>query len=124
MRESRTAIGINPIPDVIIREFVQKLSPYRKRNTQVNQLGFFIVASSVRAKSPLLRETPAELENAGHTVDFMHDMLFLASRHVRTEEVLQTIRSGSFMRYFHFLVGIGSLSEYLKVSFTSLAGWC
>ena len=116
MREARIAISSEPLPDVVLRNYVQVLAPYRRRNTQILQLGYYLVASSILAKAPLLRETPAELESVGETANFMHDMLVLAGRHARTPEGARTIRSGSFTRYFHYLASITSLSEYVKVS--------
>ncbi|KAL5492777.1 hypothetical protein ACEPAI_4224 [Sanghuangporus weigelae] len=114
MRESRIAISYEPLPDVVLRNYVQVLAPYRRRNSQILQLGYYLVASSILAKAPLLREIPAELESAGEAANFMHDMLVLAGRHARTPEGARTIRSGSFTRYFHYLVSITSLSEHLK----------
>ncbi|KAL5513531.1 hypothetical protein ACEPAH_3930 [Sanghuangporus vaninii] len=115
MREARIAISSEPLPDAVLRNYVQVLAPYRRRNSQILQLGYYLAASSILAKAPLLRETPAELESAGETANFMHDMLVLAGRHARTPEGARTIRSGSFTRYFHYLVSITSLSEHLKV---------
>ena len=115
MRESRTAIGTRPLPDVVSVNFIRVLAPYRRRNTQILQLALFLIASSVTAKSPLPRETPAELENAGQTANLMHDILVLASRHARTQEGMDTIRSGDFTRYFHYLVCITSIAEHIKV---------
>ena len=116
MRECRTAIGTKPLPDVVTQNFSRVLAPYRRRNTQILQLGFFLIASSMTAKTPLLRETPAELESAGQVANVMHDTLVLASRHARTAEGVKTIKSGDFTRYFHYLVCMTSLSEHLKVS--------
>ena len=115
MRECRTAIGTKPLPDAVVHNFTRILVPYRRRNTQILQLAFFLIASSATAKTPLPRETPAELENAGQVANLMHDILVLASRHARTPEGVKTIRSGDFTRYFHYLVCITSLPEHLKV---------
>ena len=116
MRESRIAISLEPLPDSVLKNYVQVLAPYRRRNSQIQQLTYYLVASSILAKAPLLRETPAELESESQVTNFMHDMLVLASRHARTSEGAQTIRSGSFTRYFHYLVSLTSLNEHLKVS--------
>lgn len=116
MRECRTAIASQPLPDAVLENFVQVLSPYRRRNSQVLQLEFYLVASSMTGKSPLLREAPVELEGSAQVVNFMHDVLVLAARHARTEEGAKTIRSGAFTRYFHYIVGITSLGGYLLVS--------
>jgi len=113
MRECRTAIVSQPLPDAVLENFVQILSPYRRRNSQLLQLEFYLVASSVMSKAPLLRETPVELEGSAQVVNFMHDVLVLAARHARTEEGAKTIRSGAFTRYFHYIVGVTSLSGYL-----------
>lgn len=45
----------------------------------------------------------------------MHDVLVLASRLARSPEGAKAIRSGDFTRYFHYIVGITSLNEHLKV---------
>ena len=115
MRECRTAIGSHPLHLSVLNDFVRHLSPYRRRNTQILQLTFYLVASSVLSKSPLLRETPTELDSALRRSHFIHDILLLAARHARTEEGEQTVRSGDFTRYFHYLVVISSLLEHLKV---------
>ncbi|TDL26998.1 hypothetical protein BD410DRAFT_783138 [Rickenella mellea] len=114
LRESRTAVGTKPIPDVLLNNFTKKLAPYRRRNTQVIQLAFFLVASSVLSKSALPKETPAELAQAGQVAHLMHDILVLASQYAQTEEGLETIRSGEFTRYFHFIMCISSILEHLK----------
>lgn len=115
MRESRVALASQPLPDIVLTNFVRELWPYRRRNTQILQLSFYLVASSILAKSPLLRETPAELESSGQHANFMHDVLVLASRLARSPEGAKAIRSGDFARYFHYIVGITSLNDYLKV---------
>lgn len=120
MRESRTAISSRPLPDFVIKNFIRILSPYRRRNQQVLQLGFYIIASSILAKSPLLREAPVELDSATHRGNFMHDILVLSSRVAKTEEGARAIRSGDFTRYFHYVVGITSLNEHLHVSIKSM----
>ncbi|TDL22448.1 hypothetical protein BD410DRAFT_748734 [Rickenella mellea] len=115
LRESRTAIGTKPLPDILLQNFTKKLAPYRRRNTQVIQLAFFLVASSILSKSALPKETPAELAQAGQTGQVMHDILILAAQHAQTEEGKETIRSGEFTRYFHYTLCITSILEHLKI---------
>lgn len=121
MRESRTAISTKPLHDSVLRNFTHHLTPYRRRNSQVIQLAFFLTASSILSKSPLPHETPAELATAAQTANLMHDILVLSSRHARTEEGAMTIRSGDFTRYFHYLVCMSSLMEHLKVRSLTLS---
>lgn len=116
MRESRTAIGNKPLPEAIFKNFTEVLSPYRRRNTQLLQLTFYLVASSIKSKSPLPRETPAELDTIDQRGRFFHDTLVISSNYARTEEGARLIRSGDFTRYFHYLVCITSLTEHLKAS--------
>lgn len=120
MRESRIALSSEPLPDSVLQNFVRVLAPYRRRNSQVLQLSYYLVASSVLAKAPLLRETPVELEAEAYTNNMMHDSLVLASRLAKSAEGAKTIRSGSFTRYFHYLVCITSLNGQLKVRAFSL----
>ena len=115
MRESRVALAAQPLPDIVLTNFVRELWPYRRRNTQVLQLSFYLVASSILSKSPLLRENPAELDSGGQYANFMHDVLVLASRLAKTSDGASAIRSGDFTRYFHYIVGITSVHEHLKV---------
>ena len=115
MRESRVALAAQPLPDIVLTNFVRELWPYRRRNTQVLQLSFYLVASSILSKSPLLRENPAEIESGGQYANFMHDVLVLASRLAKTSDGASAIRSVDFTRYFHYIVGITSVHEHLKV---------
>ena len=45
----------------MLDSFAQHLSPYRQRNTQILQLLYYLIASSVLSKSPLLREMHVNL---------------------------------------------------------------
>ena len=116
MRECRTAMSLQPLPDRVLTNFVSVLSPYRRRNSQILQLQFHLIASSVTSKAPLLREAPAELEGNGQLANLMHDILVLAARHARDEAGRKTVRSGAFTRYFHYIVGVTSLGSLLLVS--------
>ena len=116
LRECRTAIGTKPLPDFVVNGFTRVLVPYRRRYTQFLQLAFYLIASSVTAKSPLPREIPAELVGVGPISNAIHDMLVLASRHAKTADGANMIKSGDFTRYFHYFVCITALPEQWKVS--------
>ncbi|EJU01750.1 hypothetical protein DACRYDRAFT_116214 [Dacryopinax primogenitus] len=99
--EARSAIGTEPFPAFISREFISVLSPYRRQAYVHAKVSLYLAAASMASKMPL----PLEVPKAGKLIsEMMHDALLLSSRFAKTDEGRETVKSGEFARYWFFLL--------------------
>jgi len=61
LKEARYTIGTSKVPDIITREFSQRLSPYRRRNIKLTKASLHTCAAALASKAPLPGETPARM---------------------------------------------------------------
>jgi len=107
--EARCAIGSEPLPPFISREFISILSPYRRQANVHLKASLYLCAASMASKLPL----PLEIPKPGKLVsDLVHDALLLSSRFAKTEEGKEAVRSGDFARYWFFLLVMTSACRY------------
>ncbi|KZO91193.1 hypothetical protein CALVIDRAFT_542043 [Calocera viscosa TUFC12733] len=99
--EARSAIGSEPFPAFISREFISILSPYRRQANVHTKAALYLAAASMSSKIPL----PLEIPKPGKLVsELVHDALVLSSRFAKTEEGRESVKSGEFARYWFFLL--------------------
>ncbi|KZV97308.1 hypothetical protein EXIGLDRAFT_764598 [Exidia glandulosa HHB12029] len=113
LKEARSVIGVDVVPDIITREFSARLYAYRRRNIRLAKASLYTCASSLASKAPLPSETPAKLFLKGNMGDFLHDAMLISSHMSRTEEGKEAILNGELTRYWAYVMTITSLSEQL-----------
>ncbi|KZW03135.1 hypothetical protein EXIGLDRAFT_828873 [Exidia glandulosa HHB12029] len=115
LTEARTAIGAQPVPELVTREFEAQLLPYRRQFDQFARAALFNCASSLACKAPLSSDAPTTLFLRENMRDFLHDAMVLSSRLARTEEGKDAIRKGLLTPYWTSVTSITSLGEQLIV---------
>ncbi|KZV83005.1 hypothetical protein EXIGLDRAFT_843280 [Exidia glandulosa HHB12029] len=113
LKEARSVIGVDVVPDIITREFSARLYAYRRRNIRLAKASLYTCAASLASKAPLPGETPAKLLMTGNVGDFLHDAMLISSHISRTEEGKEAIMNGELTRYWAYVMTITSLSEQL-----------
>ncbi|KZT61392.1 hypothetical protein CALCODRAFT_447337 [Calocera cornea HHB12733] len=109
--EARSAIGSEPFPDFVSREFIAVLSPYRRQANVHVKASLYLAAASMASKIPL----PLEIPRPGKLVsELVHDALVLSSRFAKTEEGRESVKSGGFARYWFFLLVMTSACRQVE----------
>ncbi|KAH7097462.1 hypothetical protein BKA62DRAFT_774265 [Auriculariales sp. MPI-PUGE-AT-0066] len=113
MKEARFTIGTTKVPNIITREFSQRLSPYRRRNIQLAKSALHLCASSLASKAPLPGATMSHMYLQGSIADNLHDALLISSHLARTPEGKECILNGELTRYFAYVMTVTNMSDQL-----------
>ncbi|KAG8888780.1 hypothetical protein FRB98_006792 [Tulasnella sp. 332] len=112
LREGRAAIGTTRIDDVILKNFVTVLSPYRRRSARAAKNILGMCAATLNAKTPLPEDMPF-LGRHKALADLVHDGLLLSYRFANTEEGRRAARTDDFTRYWFYVVSLNSIFPQL-----------
>ncbi|KAM0753235.1 hypothetical protein T439DRAFT_323872 [Meredithblackwellia eburnea MCA 4105] len=117
LREARTAFGTEGFSDDIRENFTNPLAPYRRQSRRFSRALFYLCATSIATKTPLPHELPSMSTTARM---IQHDAMVLSHRLTRNSAGLEILKSTSFVRYWFFLVSMGSVSYQLEAMETDL----
>jgi len=112
LREGRAAIGTDGLSEILLRNFVSVLSPYRRRSSRISKSVLGACASALSSKLPLPQDMPLVGRQAA-TADFLHDALLLSYRFALTEEGRQVVRSGDLTRYWFYVLSVYTIFPQL-----------
>ncbi|KAH7102865.1 hypothetical protein BKA62DRAFT_92072 [Auriculariales sp. MPI-PUGE-AT-0066] len=115
VKEARYTIGTSTLPDIIIREFSQRLAPYRRRHIKMTKTSLHLCASSLASKLPFPGETAARIYLPSSIRDYHHDALLISSHLSRTPEGKEAVLNGELTRFFAYIMTITSITDQLMV---------
>lgn len=123
-RDARMAIGDQPISEIIIKEFVNKLHSHRKRAIPQLRVSFYLCTSTLQSKFPLPKTLPKGNE---YSNEFFHDGLLLSIKLIQkysktigsststpTSDELNLITNRELTRYWSYLLSMISIFEQLE----------
>ncbi|EGG03448.1 uncharacterized protein MELLADRAFT_90177 [Melampsora larici-populina 98AG31] len=117
-RDARMAIGDQPISEIIIKEFVNKLHSHRKRAIPELRVSFYLCTSTLQSKFPLPKNLP---KGKDHSIEFFHDGLLLSIRLIQKFSKSKTrsdeskiLTNRELTRYWSYLLSMISIFEQLE----------
>ncbi|MBW0465952.1 hypothetical protein O181_005667, partial [Austropuccinia psidii MF-1] len=113
-RDARIAIGTNPLPEVILKEFVEKLAPYRAQLLPKIKTSLYLCTSTLHSKFPLPEKLNSTTEEMKYATEIFHDALVLSSRLADSPEGLKLVKSPELTRYWLYLLSMTSVSYQLE----------
>ncbi|MBW0463541.1 hypothetical protein O181_003256 [Austropuccinia psidii MF-1] len=113
-RDARIAIGTSPLPDIILKEFVEKLAPYRAQALPRIKNSLYLCTSTLCSKFPLPENLNRTLEEVKFGTEIFHDALVLSSRLAHSQEGLKLVKSSEFTRYWLYLLSMTSVIYQLE----------
>ncbi|GAA5896960.1 uncharacterized protein JCM6883_007067 [Sporobolomyces salmoneus] len=111
LREARTAIGTAGFNETIHREFASVLYPYRLHSQRLTRTLFYLGATSLLSKTQLARDVPSSKST---WLAFERDALVLSRRMSNRPNGDMVLKHPAFLRYWFFLVSLGSVSSELE----------
>ncbi|KAM0751307.1 hypothetical protein T439DRAFT_325453 [Meredithblackwellia eburnea MCA 4105] len=110
LREGRTAIG-RGFNQTVHHDFASTLYPYRLHSQRLSRTLFWLGTTSLKSKTPLPRDVPSSKST---WASFEHDALVLSRRLSLLPHGDEELRKPGFLRYWFYLVAIGSVSTELE----------
>ncbi|BGP21516.1 transmembrane protein [Rhodotorula toruloides] len=111
LREARTAVGMKGFNPTIHHDFANVLFPYRLHSQRLARTLFYLGATSLISKTQLARDVPSSKPT---WVSFEHDALVLSRRMSRLPRGERELKRPGFLRYWFYLVSLGSVSTELE----------
>ncbi|GAA5827522.1 hypothetical protein JCM5353_001354 [Sporobolomyces roseus] len=111
LREARTAIGTAGFNETIHHDFASVLYPYRLHSQKLSRTLFFLGATSLLSKTQLARDVPSSRST---WLAFERDALVLSRRMSKQPNGDTVLKHPAFLRYWFFLVSLGSVSSELE----------
>lgn len=116
-RDARIAIGTSPLPEEILKEFVEKLAYYRAPALSGIKTSLYLCTSALSSKFPL----PETVNYGGRPksgphigTEILHDALVLAFRLASSPNGLRLVKSPDLTRYWVYLCSINSVFDQLE----------
>ncbi|GAA5876090.1 hypothetical protein JCM16303_007018 [Sporobolomyces ruberrimus] len=111
LREARTAIGTAGFNETIHHDFASVLYPYRLHSQRLTRTLFYLGATSLLSKTQLARDVPTSKTT---WLAFERDALVLSRRMSKQPNGDTVLKHPAFLRYWFFLVSLGSVSSELE----------
>ncbi|GAA5995637.1 hypothetical protein JCM5350_001633 [Sporobolomyces pararoseus] len=111
LREARTAIGTAGFNETIHHDFASVLYPYRLHSQRLTRTLFYLGATSLLSKTQLARDVPSSKST---WLAFERDALVLSRRMSNRPGGDTVLKHPAFLRYWFFLVSLGSVSSELE----------
>ncbi|GAA5922333.1 uncharacterized protein JCM15063_003269 [Sporobolomyces koalae] len=111
LREARTAIGTAGFNETIHHDFASVLYPYRLHSQRLTRTLFYLGATSLLSKTQLARDVPSSRST---WLAFERDALVLSRRMSKQPNGDTVLKHPAFLRYWFFLVSLGSVSSELE----------
>ncbi|BGP28691.1 hypothetical protein JCM10296v2_000427 [Rhodotorula toruloides] len=111
LREARTAVGMKGFNPTIHHDFANVLFPYRLHSQRLARTLFYLGATSLLSKTQLARDVPSSKPT---WASFEHDALVLSRRMSRLPRGERELKRPGFLRYWFYLVSLGSVSTELE----------
>ncbi|GAA6007325.1 hypothetical protein JCM11491_003089 [Sporobolomyces phaffii] len=111
LREARTAIGTAGFNETIHQDFASVLYPYRLHSQRLTRTLFYLGATSLLSKTQLARDVPSSKST---WLAFERDALVLSRRMSKQPNGDTVLKHPAFLRYWFFLVSLGSVSNELE----------
>ncbi|GAA6062409.1 hypothetical protein JCM10212_006195 [Sporobolomyces blumeae] len=111
LREARTAIGTAGFNETIHHDFASVLYPYRLHSQRLARTLFYLGATSLLSKTQLARDVPSSKST---WLAFERDALVLSRRMSKQPNGDTVLKHPAFLRYWFFLVSLGSVSSELE----------